>query len=102
MRACPVCGNSTNQTDLWNMSNIARCSVCGLGYVKRLPTLEELAAIYAADYWNGRKAYTDYLADKVGTQLHFKHRIASLRNSLIFLILINKHIMTVFLNTSFV
>ncbi|MCA0452629.1 MAG: class I SAM-dependent methyltransferase [Chloroflexi bacterium] len=61
------------------MSNIALCSVCGLGYVKHLPTLEELAAIYAADYWNGRKAYTDYLADKVGTQLHFQHRIKSLR-----------------------
>ncbi len=79
MRACPVCGNDKNQTDLWDMPNIARCSVCGLAYVKQLPTLEELAAIYAADYWNGRKAYTDYLADKVGTQLHFKHRIASLR-----------------------
>ena len=79
MRACPVCGNTNNQTDLWDMAHIARCSVCGLGYVKQLPTLDELAAIYAADYWNGRKAYTDYVADKIGTQLHFKHRIASLR-----------------------
>lgn len=79
MRPCPVCGNTHNQTDLWNMPHIAHCSVCGLGYVKQLPTLEELAAIYAADYWNGRKAYTDYLADKVGTQLHFQHRIKNLR-----------------------
>ena len=79
MRACPVCGNTSNQNNLWDLTHITRCSVCGLGYVKQLPTVQELAEIYSADYWNGRKAYTNYLADKVGTQLHFKHRIASLR-----------------------
>jgi 2-polyprenyl-3-methyl-5-hydroxy-6-metoxy-1,4-benzoquinol methylase len=78
MRACPVCSNSTDLTYLWN-TQIVRCPECGLGYVDRLPTLEELEAIYSAEYFRGRTAYTDYEADKAGTQHHFRHRIRLLR-----------------------
>jgi SAM-dependent methyltransferase len=39
----------------------------------------ELAAIYSTEYWQGSSAYTNYLADKAGTQAHFRHRINVLR-----------------------
>jgi 2-polyprenyl-3-methyl-5-hydroxy-6-metoxy-1,4-benzoquinol methylase len=79
MRACPICGTSTNLTALWNIPNILRCPTCGLAYIDRLPTLKELEAIYSAEYFQGRTAYADYEASKAGIQRHFEHRIAVLR-----------------------
>lgn len=80
MRACPVCGSQQNLIPLWNIENILRCPICGLAYVDRLPTLTELEAIYSAEYFQGRSAYADYEASKVGIQKHFQHRITVLKH----------------------
>jgi 2-polyprenyl-3-methyl-5-hydroxy-6-metoxy-1,4-benzoquinol methylase len=78
-RPCPICGTSDHLSAGWWAPRLIRCRVCGLVYVQQLPTLAELEAIYSAEYWQGSSAYTDYLADKAGTQAHFRHRIKILR-----------------------
>jgi 2-polyprenyl-3-methyl-5-hydroxy-6-metoxy-1,4-benzoquinol methylase len=74
LRPCPICGTSEGLS-AWRNTQLIQCPTCSLVYVKRLPTLAELEAIYSAEYWQGSSAYTDYVSDKAGMQAHFSHRI---------------------------
>ncbi len=79
LRPCPVCGNRTALDYLWR-TPLVRCPKCSFAYVNQLPTLQELEAFYSsADYFHGKLDYSNYVADKRSTQLHFRHRIAALR-----------------------
>jgi SAM-dependent methyltransferase len=73
---CPICHNAIGLTYLWN-TQIVRCPRCRLAYVDRLPTVDELRRIYDEQYFNGA-TYTDYQADKAGTQLNFRQRLNTL------------------------
>src|SRR6185436_19769307 len=78
MRPCPSCQTTTGLAYMWN-TQIVRCPTCDLGYVDRLPTLEELAQIYSDEaYFNGR-FYADYVADKHGARLNLRHRLNKMR-----------------------
>src|SRR5262249_31434259 len=79
LRPCPICANETALDNLWQ-TQLVRCTNCSFAYVNQLPSLEALEAFYSSDdYFHGNLDYSNYVGDKQGTQLHFRDRIAALR-----------------------
>lgn len=85
MRPCPICGTRDSLGTLWSAkidmwdSVIVQCPTCSLGYVDKLPTLEQLEAFYSEEFFKGLSSYADYVGDKESLQRNFRHRIATLR-----------------------
>ncbi len=77
MRICPSCQNEDGLSHLWD-THIIRCPRCELGYIERLPTKEEIEALYSAEFFKGDASYADYVADKEGLQRNFRHRLRDL------------------------
>ncbi len=75
VRACPVCKNEQQLTTLWGIETISCCPNCSLAYLSQLPTVEELAAMYSEEFFEGASAYHNYVADKSSIQVNFKKRI---------------------------
>lgn len=79
LNRCPSCQNSVGITYLWGLPHIVRCPKCGLAYVKTMPTLEELAHMYSAEFFKGSSSYADYVAEKKSLQNNFQRRLPVLR-----------------------
>lgn len=78
MRPCPLCGN-THALTFWGKTKIVHCPRCSLRYVDPLPSLEELAAMYAEPFFCGDSAYANYIAERTSLQRNFQKRIDVLR-----------------------
>jgi 2-polyprenyl-3-methyl-5-hydroxy-6-metoxy-1,4-benzoquinol methylase len=77
LRPCPSCGNDQNLAYLWG-TRIIQCPRCTLGYVDRLPTMEELNQLYAPEFFKGETSYADYVGEKGGLERNFQMRINQL------------------------
>jgi 2-polyprenyl-3-methyl-5-hydroxy-6-metoxy-1,4-benzoquinol methylase len=77
LRPCPSCGNDQNLAYLWG-TRIIQCPRCSLGYVDRLPTMEELNQLYDAEFFKGESAFADYVGEKSSLERNFQMRIKQL------------------------
>jgi 2-polyprenyl-3-methyl-5-hydroxy-6-metoxy-1,4-benzoquinol methylase len=77
LRRCPCCQNDKNLIYLWGI-HIIKCPNCSLGYIDRLPTLEELDNLYSHEFFKGETAYADYIAEKDSLESNFRNRIQKL------------------------
>jgi SAM-dependent methyltransferase len=82
-RACDLCG-SGRQTLVYEVDGypIVRCEDCGLVFVGRAQTAQELAAFYDSDYWEDPDAqgYGGYAAAEARKRHHFGGLVAELES----------------------
>lgn len=80
-RPCEVCG-SRRQARLYEVDSypIVRCEDCGLVFVGRAQTAQELAAFYGSDYWENPDAegYGGYAAAEERKRHHFAGLLAEI------------------------
>src|SRR3954469_20802077 len=80
-RACDLCG-SRRQALLYDVDGypIVRCEDCGLVFVGRAQTAQELAAFYDSDYWEDPAAegYGGYAAAEERKRHHFAGLLAAI------------------------
>jgi 2-polyprenyl-3-methyl-5-hydroxy-6-metoxy-1,4-benzoquinol methylase len=87
---CPLCGASFDPAVhlRWNKDgfDVVRCPSCALLFRSELPTTDELAEIYAVDYFKAgddgdAQGYLDYVADESVHRLAARRRLRLLARS---------------------
>lgn len=90
MTSCPLCGASFDPAVhlRWNKDgfDVVRCPSCALLFRSELPTTDELAEIYAVDYFKAgddgdAQGYLDYVADEDVHRLAARRRLKLLARS---------------------
>lgn len=75
--SCPLCSNTHKLETLWGTDK-TRCPQCNLVYIRTMPSLAQLEAMYSAEFFKGSSAYANYIDEKESLQRNFQHRIHTL------------------------